>query len=149
MEDKASIRVALGLKLLELPDGHLAVGVAHAHRRRRWAWAYEFQLHLLAARPGHSEHQTALAVDVFACDPGCGSSEQFGGTALSAWVVENGWQYGWIVRYEDGYTPITGYDPEAWHLRYIGPELGAAYHAGGFHTLEEFFGLPAAPGYVD
>ena len=44
--------------------------------------------------------------------------------------------------------PITGYSPEPWHLRYIGPELARAYHDGGWHTLEEFFGLPAAPTYL-
>ncbi len=103
----------------------------------------------LAARPGYSEHQSGIAMDVFGCTPGCSSSEQFGTTATYQWVIEHGWEFGWIIRYEDGQTPITGYDPEAWHLRYIGPELAAAYHAGGFHTLEEFFGLPAAPGYLD
>lgn len=103
----------------------------------------------LAARPGYSEHQSGIAVDVFGCTPGCSSSEAFGGTSTYTWVVEHGWEYGWIVRYEEGQTAITGYRPEAWHLRYIGPELGRAYHEGGFHTLEEFFGLPAAPGYLD
>lgn len=103
----------------------------------------------LAARPGYSEHQSGIAMDVFGCTPGCSSSEQFGTTTTYAWVVEHSWEFGWIIRYEDGQTPVTGYDPEAWHLRYIGPELAAAYHAGGFRTLEEFFGLPAAPGYLD
>ena len=64
------------------------------------------------------------------------------------WIVAHGWEYGWITRYEDGYTPVTGYSPEPWHLRYIGPELARAYHDGGWHTLEEFFGLPAAPTYL-
>ena len=43
---------------------------------------------------------------------------------------------------------MTGYEPEPWHLRYVGPELAAAYHEGGFHSLEDFFGLPAAPDYA-
>ena len=103
----------------------------------------------LAARPGYSEHQSGIAMDVFGCTPRCSSSEQFASTATYAWVVEHAWEFGWIIRYEDGQTPITGYDTEAWHLRYIGPELAAAYHAGGFRTLEEFFGLPAAPRYPD
>lgn len=99
------------------------------------------------ARPGHSEHQTGLAVDVVACGGGCGSIEAFGGTAQGQWVAENAWRFGFIVRYEEDYTHITGYMPEPWHLRYIGTELAAAYHAGGFHTLEDFFGLPPAPDY--
>ena len=102
----------------------------------------------VSARPGFSEHQTGLALDVVACSSGCGGIHGFGGTRESDWVNAHAWEHGYIVRYVDGETPITGYSPEPWHLRYIGPELAAAYHAGGYTTLEEFFGLPAAPGYV-
>ena len=101
----------------------------------------------VSARPGYSEHQTGLALDVVSCSSGCGGIRAFGGTAESAWVNAHAWEYGYIVRYAEGETPITGYAPEPWHLRYIGPELAAAYHAGGYTTLEEFFGLPAAPDY--
>lgn len=101
-----------------------------------------------SARPGHSEHQTGLALDVVACGPGCGGLDGFGGTAQSDWVAAHAWEYGFIVRYEQVGTPVTGYAPEPWHLRYVGVDLAAAYHEGGFHTLEEFFGLPAAPDYA-
>lgn len=102
---------------------------------------------LRSARPGHSEHQTGLAVDVVACDSGCGDHDGFGGTPQSDWIAENAWRYGFIVRYEEGRTATTGYSAEAWHLRFIGRELAAAYADGGFHTLEEFFGLEPAPDY--
>ena len=101
----------------------------------------------LSARPGFSEHQTGLAVDVVACDGGCSTIYEFGGTRQGTWVAENSWRFGWIVRYGPDQTPTTGYEPEPWHLRYIGPELAAVYHEGGYATLEEFFGLPAAPDY--
>nr|WP_245762919.1 M15 family metallopeptidase [Microbacterium azadirachtae] len=101
----------------------------------------------LSARPGHSEHQTGLAADVVSCAGGCGSIDSFGGTDAGAWVAQNGWQYGFIVRYVAGQTPITGYDAEPWHLRYVGVPLATAYHDGGYATLEQFFGLPAAPAY--
>ncbi|MFD5224343.1 M15 family metallopeptidase [Microbacterium sp. NPDC058342] len=101
-----------------------------------------------SARPGHSEHQTGLALDVVACSPGCGGIGQFGGTAQGEWVAAHAWEFGFIVRYEKGATGTTGYMPEPWHLRYIGEELAKAYHEGGFHTLEEFFGLPDAPNYA-
>lgn len=101
-----------------------------------------------SARPGHSEHQTGLALDVVACDAACGGLDGFGGTGQSDWVAAHAWEYGFIVRYEDVGTPVTGYAPEPWHLRYVGVDLAAAYHEGGFHTLEEFFGLPAAPDYT-
>lgn len=104
---------------------------------------------LTSARPGHSEHQTGLAVDVVACDGGCGAIEQFGGTAQSDWVAANAHRFGFIIRYPDGFTETTGYDYEPWHLRYIGPELAALYAEGGYRTLEDFFGMPPAPTYAD
>ncbi|MBT2474338.1 M15 family metallopeptidase [Microbacterium sp. ISL-103] len=101
-----------------------------------------------SARAGHSEHQTGLALDLVACESSCGDIESFGGTAQGEWVAANAWEYGFIVRYEQVGSGITGYKPEPWHLRYIGRELAAAYHQGGYHTLEQFFGLPAAPDYA-
>ena len=100
-----------------------------------------------SARPGHSEHQTGLAFDVVACNPTCGGIQEFGGTPQSDWVAEHAWEYGFIVRYEDGRQGTTGFVYEPWHLRYIGKELAKAYHEGGFETLEEFFKLPKAPDY--
>ncbi len=100
------------------------------------------------ARPGYSEHQSGLAADVVACGNGCGTLDDLAATPQGAWIAANSWRYGWIVRYESGETDVTGYVPEPWHLRYIGPELAAAYHDGGWHTLEEFFGLSAAPDYA-
>lgn len=105
------------------------------------------QADLTSARPGYSEHQSGLAADVVACADGCGTLDDLAATAQGQWIAANAWQYGWIVRYEAGYQPITGYDPEPWHLRFIGTDLAKAYHDGGWHTLEEFFGLPAAPTY--
>lgn len=102
----------------------------------------------LAARPGHSEHQLGFAADVVACGGGgCGSIYSFPGSAQERWVRENSWRYGWIVRYESGQTDTTGFNPEAWHLRYIGTDLARIYHDGGYYSLEAFFGLPAAPDY--
>lgn len=101
-----------------------------------------------SARAGHSEHQTGLALDLVACDSSCGAIESFGATVQGEWIAGNAWEYGFIVRYEQIGSGITGYKPEPWHLRYLGRELAAAYHQGGYHTLEEFFGLPAAPDYT-
>lgn len=101
-----------------------------------------------SARAGHSEHQTGLTADVVACDWSCGTIEAIEGTPQAQYLVDHGWEYGWIVRYEAGYEGVSGYMPEPWHVRYVGKELAKAYHEGGFHTLEEFFGLPAAPDYV-
>ena len=65
----------------------------------------------------------------------------------AAWIAENAYRFGFIVRYPDGKTPITGYEYEPYHLRYVGVELATEMHTTGVATLEEFFGLPAAPAY--
>ncbi|KRA25060.1 hypothetical protein ASD65_11970 [Microbacterium sp. Root61] len=103
---------------------------------------------LVSARPGYSEHQSGLAADVVACAGGCGTLDDLAATAQGQWVLAHAFEYGWIVRYEDGGTPVTGYLPEPWHLRYIGPDLAREYHDGGWHTFEEFFGLEPASGYI-
>jgi zinc D-Ala-D-Ala carboxypeptidase len=106
------------------------------------------QADLVSARPGYSEHQSGLAGDVVGCADACGTLDDLASSPQGAWVAAHAWQYGWIVRYEAGHTDVTGYLPEPWHLRYIGTDLAAAYHDGGYHSLEEFFGLPAAPDYA-
>lgn len=100
----------------------------------------------LAARPGHSEHQTGLAIDVSTTQLGCRIGS-FGASRASKWVAENAWQYGFIVRYPDGKTKITGYVWEPWHLRFVGVELATEMKSKKISTLEEFFALPAAPKY--
>jgi D-alanyl-D-alanine carboxypeptidase len=106
------------------------------------------QADLSSARPGFSEHQSGLAADVVPCGDGCGTLDDLAGSTQGQWLLEHAWEYGWITRYEDGHTATTGYMPEPWHLRYIGPELARSYRDGGFHTLEDFLGLPAAPTYL-
>ncbi|NYF18286.1 D-alanyl-D-alanine carboxypeptidase [Microbacterium sp. AK009] len=104
---------------------------------------------LVSARPGHSEHQSGLAADVVPCaDGSCGTLDDLAATPQGAWVAEHAWEFGWIVRYQEGRTDVTGYAPEPWHLRYVGPEIAAAMREGGYTTLEEFFALPAAPTYA-
>lgn len=98
-----------------------------------------------SARPGTSEHQTGLAIDVGG--GGCGIEDCFGDTAEGKWVANNAYKYGFIIRYVPGKEAITGYRAEPWHIRYIGTELAAEMHQKGVQTLEEFFGLPAAPNY--
>jgi D-alanyl-D-alanine carboxypeptidase len=95
-----------------------------------------------SARPGYSEHQTGLAVDI-----NTAISQAFGATPAGMWLAANSWKYGFIVRYPDGQEPVTGYEYEPWHFRYIGVDLATEMHATGITTLEQFFGLPAAPGY--
>ena len=100
----------------------------------------------ISARPGFSEHQTGLALDVGAADGACALEQCFGETAEGAWVAEHAAEHGWIVRYPDGAEDITGYSPEPWHLRYVGTEAAADVVASG-GVLETAWGFAAAPGY--
>lgn len=101
----------------------------------------------LAARPGYSEHQTGLAVDVWAPTQGCRIRVCFGTTKAGTWLRKNAWKYGFIIRYPDGSYPVTGYQYEPWHLRFVGVELSTEMHAQGVTILENFFNYPAAPKY--
>lgn len=100
----------------------------------------------VSARPGHSEHQTGLAVDV-GDGSGCDLRVCFDGTATAAWVAEHGPEHGFVVRYPWGEHGTTGYWYEPWHLRYLGPERALELVRSGAATLEEFSGLPPAPDY--
>ena len=102
---------------------------------------------LTSARPGFSEHQTGWAMDLGAVPAQCDLDQCFGQTTQGLWLAAHSWEYGFIVRYPDGYTPITGYEYEPWHMRYVGVGLATEMHNTGVMTLEEMFGLPAAPTY--
>jgi LAS superfamily LD-carboxypeptidase LdcB len=87
-----------------------------------------------SARPGHSEHQTGLAVDFNA---GSGSIDFFINTDTYAWVSVNSWRFGFILRYPQNKTDITGYMFEPWHYRYVGVETATLLHALGI-TYDEY-----------
>jgi D-alanyl-D-alanine carboxypeptidase len=103
---------------------------------------------LVSARPGFSEHQSGFAADVVPCDGGCGTLDALAASPQGAWLAEHSWEFGWIVRYEDGHTATTGYTGEPWHIRFIGHDLARVYREGGWHSLEDFFAVPAAPAYI-
>lgn len=100
-----------------------------------------------SARPGYSEHQTGLALDVLPADGTCQAFGCFGDTPQAAWLAEHAADYGFVVRYQDGQEGVTGYTAEPWHLRYVGAATAADVAASGARSLEEYFGLPAAPTY--
>ena len=101
-----------------------------------------------SARPGHSEHQLGLALDVRGLDRQHELEPAFKDTPVGRWVGAHAHEFGFVVRYPEGQHAVTGYEPEPWHLRYVGPEVAAFMHARrDIATLENLFGLPAAPGY--
>ncbi len=100
-----------------------------------------------SARPGYSEHQTGLAADMAAPNEGLYLSAGFGATNAGRWVKANAWRYGFIVRYPEGYTHITGYIYEPWHVRYVGTAVAKNMRDKGIKTYEQYVKAPAAPGY--
>ncbi len=87
-----------------------------------------------SARPGHSEHQTGLALDINSTDGSMATS------AEGLWLAEHCAEYGFVIRYPQGKEHITGYMYEPWHVRYLGTELAAELTEKEL-TLEEYFGL--------
>jgi D-alanyl-D-alanine carboxypeptidase len=77
------------------------------------------------AVPGTSEHHLGLAADIG------------GGEAMYAWMRDNSWKYGFIVRYPEGKTEYTGIIYEPWHIRYVGVELAKELHDLGL-CMEEY-----------
>lgn len=101
-----------------------------------------------SARPGYSEHQTGLAVDILDSeDSSCAFSACFGRSNAGRWLNENSWRYGFILRYPSGYSDVHGFEYEPWHFRYVGVETAKAYYESGAATYEEFLDEPAAPDY--
>ena len=101
-----------------------------------------------SARPGYSEHQTGLTLDITSRPETCSIQACFGQTPQGQWLAANAYRFGYILRYPADKTPITGYIYEPWHFRYVGVELATEMHDTGVTTLEEFFGLPPAPDYA-
>ena len=87
-----------------------------------------------SARPGYSEHQTGLALDINSAS----MLDHFERTPAYAWLQEHCAQYGFILRYPEGKDAITGYRFEPWHYRYVGTEIAAVCMEEGL-TLEEYF----------
>lgn len=91
-----------------------------------------------SAKPGQSEHQTGLAIDITAESVSLQLADDFGETLEGKWVNENAHKYGFIIRYPKGKESITGYQFEPWHLRYLGITLATKVYESGL-TLEEYF----------
>lgn len=92
-----------------------------------------------SAEPGHSEHQTGLAMDVSGTDGKCAADDCFAGTPEAVWLEKHGAEYGFIVRYPKGKEAVTGYAYEPWHMRYVGIGMAKEIMAKGV-TLEEYLG---------
>ena len=80
------------------------------------------------ARPGASEHQLGLAMDVGQKSDDVNLTSSFGKTKGGKWIKEHCWEYGFILRYQEGWEDVTGYAYEPWHVRYVGKENAKLIH---------------------
>lgn len=103
------------------------------------------QADTVSARPGYSEHQTGWAVDLGTGD--CHVADCFADTPSGQWALSNAYKYGFLLRYPDSLTGITGYSHEAWHFRYIGTMLSEELHKQNVPTLEQFFDISGGTTY--
>lgn len=94
----------------------------------------------LSAKPGTSEHQTGLSLDVARADRRLYLEQTFGKDPAGIWLAEHVHEYGFIIRYPEDKESSTGYDYEPWHIRFVGKELAAELHSKE-QTMEEFFEL--------
>ncbi|WP_242702048.1 M15 family metallopeptidase [Arthrobacter cavernae] len=78
----------------------------------------------------------------------CALQACFDNTPAWRFAADEGWKYGFIVRYPAGAQSITGCAFEPWHLRFVGVELAADMKAKGITTLERYFGLKDVPDYL-
>ena len=84
----------------------------------------------VVAKPGTSEHQLGLALDIIV-------EYEEDSTVTWQWLKENCWRYGFILRYPEDKTEITGISYEPWHFRYVGAEAAQQITERGI-TLEEY-----------
>ncbi|MGI8928479.1 MAG: M15 family metallopeptidase [Candidatus Limnocylindrales bacterium] len=122
--------------------------VTSAYRRwseQKYLYQREIELYGLkvaresVARPGHSEHQLGTAIDFSSGDSTkkAWAYDDWAKTAAGAWLMANGWRYGFLLSYPYRKKNVTCYRYEPWHWRYVGQEMAAEVHASGL-TLREY-----------
>ncbi len=88
-----------------------------------------------SARPGFSEHQTGLAIDI---DNNLLPYTSFEQTKTYTWMINNCYKYGFILRYPKDKEEITGYNYESWHYRYVGKDIAKYIHTHNI-TFDEYY----------
>lgn len=88
----------------------------------------------LIARPGYSEHQTGLSMDINSVTKLMGEWKE------GIWLRDNCYKYGFIIRYPEDKEEFTGYSYEPWHIRFVGRDLAKKLHDSG-ECLEEYLGI--------
>ncbi|WP_087974454.1 D-alanyl-D-alanine carboxypeptidase family protein [Oceanobacillus rekensis] len=97
----------------------------------------EEEANIFSARPGESEHQTGLTMDVTSPKVNFELITEFGETEEGKWIQGNAAEYGFIIRFPEGKEEITKYQYEPWHLRFVGKKAASEIMSQDI-TLEEY-----------
>jgi len=89
----------------------------------------------IAARPGHSEHQTGMSIDIQTYGSNIDTFEEFD---EFKWLKDNAHKYGFILRYPKGKEYLTGYEYESWHYRYVGIDVATYIYQNNI-TFDEYY----------
>jgi len=98
----------------------------------------EEKANTFSARPGESEHQSGLTMDVTSRSANFDLIIEFGQTPEGIWLAENAHEFGFIIRFLEGKEDITKYQYEPWHIRYVGIKAATEIKEKEV-TLEEYF----------
>ena len=90
----------------------------------------------IASRPGASEHQTGLTLDIFSKDNS--NKNTFKDTEVFKWLKDNSYKFGFILRYPEDKVKVTGYGYESWHYRYVGKKIAKYIYENNI-TFEEYY----------
>ncbi len=90
----------------------------------------------IAAKPGYSEHQTGLSIDVFSKTNS--NRNTFKDSEAAKWLANNAHRFGFILRYPEDKVDLTGYNYESWHFRYVGTDI-ATYIYENKITFDEYY----------
>jgi LAS superfamily LD-carboxypeptidase LdcB len=147
---RGKVRSVMAVDLKAMSDAVAAagspIGIQSAYRSyaeqekvfAHWVAVHGYERALeLSARPGHSEHQLGLAIDVRSDPPVETLKGSWGATPAGKWMREHAWEYGFVMSYPKGKMTVVCYDYEPWHFRYVGRELAAKVHASGL-TLRQY-----------
>lgn len=90
----------------------------------------------VVARPGYSEYQTGLALDIFSKEDI--NAKDFSTTKTYTWLIDNAYRFGFILRYPTGTSDITGFMDDTSHFRYVGVEAATYIYENNI-TFDEYY----------